>query len=73
MPRSAPLMIAVLAAPTVAERWDLAVDAPGAATWDLTSLDQQVGGWFADRDPGVGFAADAIMQLTPAVPTASRS
>jgi len=59
-------MIAVLAAPTVAERWDLALDRPGEATWDLDSLGARVGGWFADRDPGVGFAADAIMQLKPA-------
>ncbi|MCA1982142.1 SDR family oxidoreductase [Nocardioides nematodiphilus] len=59
-------MIAAIAAPTVAQRWDLGVDAAGAATWDLESLDQHVGCWFADRDPRVGFAADAIMHLTPA-------
>jgi NAD(P)-dependent dehydrogenase (short-subunit alcohol dehydrogenase family) len=59
-------MIAVLAAPTVAERWDLALDSPGEPTWGLDSLDKHVGGWFAGRDPGVGFAADAIMRLEPA-------
>lgn len=56
-------MIALLAAPTVAERWD--VDATGSGTWDLAGLDKQLGGWFADHDPSVGFAADAVMQLTP--------
>ena len=50
----------------MAHRWDLGVDAAGAATWDLDALDQHVGGWFAGRDPSVGFAADAIMRLTPA-------
>ncbi|HEY9394228.1 MAG TPA: SDR family NAD(P)-dependent oxidoreductase [Nocardioides sp.] len=49
-------MIAVLAPPTVAERFD-------NAAWDLDSLDKQVGGWFADRDPAAGFSADSIMQL----------
>jgi 3-oxoacyl-[acyl-carrier protein] reductase len=38
-------------------------DATGAA-WDLADLDQQVGHYFADRDPAVGFAADSVMQLT---------
>jgi len=66
-------MIAVLAAPTVAERWDLALDRPGAPTWDIESLEEQVGGWFADRDPSVGFAADAVMQLKPAEALASTS
>lgn len=54
-------MIALLSAPTVAERWDVS----GPGTWDLSGLDKQVGGWFADHDPRVGFAADAVMQLTP--------
>lgn len=49
-------MIAVLAPPTVAERFD-------NAAWDLASLDKQVGAWFADRDPEAGFSADSIMQL----------
>lgn len=50
-------MIAVLAPPTVAERFD-------NASWDLDSLDKQVGGWFADRDPADGFSADSVMQLS---------
>jgi 3-oxoacyl-[acyl-carrier protein] reductase len=54
-------MIAVLAAPTVAERFDVG----GGGTWDLSALDKQVGGWFADRDPQQGFAADAVMALKP--------
>jgi len=52
-------MVALLAAPTVEQRFD----ASGSA-WSLDDLDKQVGGYFADRDPAVGFAADAVMQLT---------
>jgi NAD(P)-dependent dehydrogenase (short-subunit alcohol dehydrogenase family) len=54
-------MIAVLEAPRVAQRWDLGA----APLWDGEALDAELGAWFADRDPAVGFAADAIMQLTP--------
>ena len=52
-------MIAVLAPPTVAERFD----ADSGTTWDQASLEQSLGGWFADRDPGAGFSADSVMQL----------
>ena len=51
-------MVALLGAPTVEQRFDAA-----GAVWDSTDLDQQVGKYFADRDPTVGFAADAVMQL----------
>src|SRR5699024_8560192 len=54
-------MIALLAAPTLAERFDM----PGSATWDQSSLERRVGSWFADHDPTVGFAADEIMSLEP--------
>jgi 3-oxoacyl-[acyl-carrier protein] reductase len=54
-------MVAVLAAPVVAERFDV----PGGGVWDVSALDKQVGGWFADRDPHQGFAADAVMALKP--------
>ncbi|MGN6780796.1 MAG: 3-oxoacyl-ACP reductase [Marmoricola sp.] len=46
-------MVALLAAPTVAERFDLT----GADTWDLDALDKQLGSYFAEHDPAVGFAA----------------
>ena len=52
-------MVAVLAAPVVAERFDATGDA-----WDAADLDRQFGGWFADRDPVEGFAADSLMKLT---------
>lgn len=52
-------MVALLAAPVVEQRFD-ATD----SRWSLGDLDQQLGGYFADRDPAVGFAADAVMQLT---------
>ncbi len=52
-------MVALLAAPTVAERFDLT----GADTWDLDGLDKQIGSYFADRDPAVGFAADEVGRL----------
>jgi NAD(P)-dependent dehydrogenase (short-subunit alcohol dehydrogenase family) len=52
-------MVALLAAPTVEQRFDAS-----GSVWSLDDLDKQVGGYFADRDPAVGFAADAVMQLT---------
>lgn len=52
-------MVALLAAPTVAERFDLT----GADLWDLPALDKQLGSYFADRDPAVGFAADEVGRL----------
>ncbi len=53
-------MVALLAAPVVEQRFDATGD-----LWDLDSLDQSLGSYFADRDPAVGFAADAVMQLQP--------
>ena len=53
-------MVALLAAPVVEQRFDVDGD-----LWDLGSLDQHLGTYFADRDPAVGFAADAVMQLQP--------
>jgi 3-oxoacyl-[acyl-carrier protein] reductase len=53
-------MVALLAAPVVEQRFDVDGD-----LWDLGSLDQDLGTYFADRDPAVGFAADAVMQLQP--------
>ncbi|MFC5178716.1 3-oxoacyl-ACP reductase [Nocardioides taihuensis] len=52
-------MVAVLAAPVVEQRFDAT-----GATWDAEDLSKQLGGFFAGRDPSVGFAADAVMQLT---------
>jgi NAD(P)-dependent dehydrogenase (short-subunit alcohol dehydrogenase family) len=51
-------MVALVAAPVVEQRFD-----SSGATWDLEDLDKQVGGFFVDRDPSVGFAADSIMRL----------
>ncbi|HUS21757.1 MAG TPA: 3-oxoacyl-ACP reductase [Aeromicrobium sp.] len=56
-------MIAVLAPPTVAERFDAPDDGAVGSTWDQASLAESVGGWFADRDPSAGFSADSVMQL----------
>ncbi len=52
-------MVALLAAPVVDRRFDTA-----GPLWTPADLDQQLGGFFADRDPAVGFAADAVMRLT---------
>jgi 3-oxoacyl-[acyl-carrier protein] reductase len=54
-------MVALLAAPVVEQRFDT-----GGDVWDLAGLDHSLGSYFADRDPSVGFAADAVMQLQPA-------
>ncbi len=51
-------MVALLAAPVVEHRFD----ASGSA-WDAGDLAKQLGGYFEDRDPAVGFAADSVMQL----------
>jgi 3-oxoacyl-[acyl-carrier protein] reductase len=51
-------MIAVLAPPVVEQRFDA-----DGATWDLEDLDSSLGGYFAERDPAVGFAADSVMDL----------
>lgn len=51
-------MVALLAAPVVEQRFDATGD-----TWDLPDLDKQLGTFFADRDPSVGFAADAVMNV----------
>jgi NAD(P)-dependent dehydrogenase (short-subunit alcohol dehydrogenase family) len=51
-------MVALLAAPTVEQRFDASGD-----VWDLADLDKQVGSYFTDRDPAVGFAADAVMNI----------
>ena len=52
-------MVAVVAAPVVEERFDASGD-----LWTADDLDKQLGGFFAGRDPHVGFAADSIMKLT---------
>ncbi|GAB2988211.1 3-oxoacyl-ACP reductase [Nocardioides montaniterrae] len=52
-------MVALVAAPVVEQRFDASGD-----LWSADDLDKQLGGFFADRDPSVGFAADSIMQLT---------
>ena len=52
-------MVAVVAAPVVEQRFDTT-----DTTWTAEELDEQLGGFFAERDPAVGFAADAIMRMT---------
>jgi 3-oxoacyl-[acyl-carrier protein] reductase len=52
-------MVALMAAPVVEQRFDTT-----GATWSGEDLDAQLGGFFADRDPSVGFAADSVMKLT---------
>jgi 3-oxoacyl-[acyl-carrier protein] reductase len=51
-------MVAVVAAPVVEQRFDTS-----GGIWTLGDLDKQVGGYFEDRDPAVGFAADSILKL----------
>lgn len=51
-------MVALLAAPVVEQRFD-ATD----TAWTHDDLDKQIGAFFADRDPSVGFAADSVMKL----------
>jgi len=51
-------MVALVAPPTVEERFD-----KSGSLWTADDLDKQLGGYFTDRDPAAGFAADSIMQL----------
>ncbi|MEP9365286.1 3-oxoacyl-ACP reductase [Nocardioides sp. CN2-186] len=51
-------MVALVAAPIVEERFD-----KSGSLWTADDLDKQLGGYFTDRDPTVGFAADSIMKL----------
>lgn len=52
-------MIAVLAPPTVAERFD----SGSGQVWSQEALTSSVGGWFEGRPANAGFAADAVMKL----------
>ena len=52
-------MVALVAAPVVEERFDKA-----GGLGPPEDLDAQLGGYFAERDPAVGFSADSIMKLT---------
>jgi 3-oxoacyl-[acyl-carrier protein] reductase len=51
-------MVALLAAPVVDQRFDTESD-----IWSPEELDRTLGGFFADRDPGISFAADSILSL----------
>ena len=51
-------MVALLAAPVVEQRFDASGE-----LFDLPDLDKQVGSYFAERDPAVGFAADSVMNV----------
>jgi 3-oxoacyl-[acyl-carrier protein] reductase len=52
-------MVALLAAPTVEQRFDAS-----GTTWSLDDLDKQVGGYFVERDPSLTFAADSVLALS---------
>jgi 3-oxoacyl-[acyl-carrier protein] reductase len=51
-------MVALVAAPVVEQRFDAS-----GPVWDLPDLDRQLGEFFSERDPSVGFAADSVMAL----------
>ena len=48
--------VTLVAAPTVAQRFQAAGDA-----WDPAALSSALGGFFAERDPEMGFSATALM------------
>ena len=54
-------MVALMAPPTVEQRFDL--DEDGRA-WTLTDLDACLGSFFADRDPGRTFACTDVLSLS---------
>jgi len=51
-------MVALMAAPVVEQRFDTEGD-----LWSADELDRSLGGFFADRDPEVSFAADSVLAL----------
>lgn len=51
-------MVALMAAPAVEQRFDTSGD-----LFTPAELDGALGGYFADRDPALTFAADAVMKL----------
>jgi 3-oxoacyl-[acyl-carrier protein] reductase len=51
-------MVALMSAPVVEKRFDTAGD-----TWTMVELADQVGGYFADRDPKRTFASSDLMSL----------
>ncbi|HWI42545.1 MAG TPA: 3-oxoacyl-ACP reductase [Nocardioides sp.] len=51
-------MVALVAAPVLEQRFDSSGD-----LWTPEDLDKQLGGFFADRDPSDGFAADSLMRI----------
>lgn len=53
-------MIALLEAPRVAARFDT-----DGSVWDLAGLDAEVGAFFAERDPSVGFSSAEVAALKP--------
>src|SRR4051812_45213295 len=54
-------MVALMAAPTVERRFDVA---PGEPTWTPASLDDQLAAYFAERDPGRNFGCSDVLSLT---------
>jgi NAD(P)-dependent dehydrogenase (short-subunit alcohol dehydrogenase family) len=54
-------MVALMAPPTVERRFDRAA---GDQPWTLAELDDQVGTYFADRDPGRTFACADVLTLS---------
>jgi 3-oxoacyl-[acyl-carrier protein] reductase len=54
-------MVALLAAPTVERRFD----APAAGrAWQAAELDNQLGRYFAERDPARTFACTDVLTLS---------
>jgi 3-oxoacyl-[acyl-carrier protein] reductase len=54
-------MVALLAPPTVEQRFDVA---DSGRAWEPAELDAQLGGYFADRDPGRTFACTDVFHLS---------
>ncbi|WP_307828448.1 3-oxoacyl-ACP reductase [Antrihabitans sp. YC2-6] len=51
-------MVALMAAPVVEQRFDAAGD-----QWDAAALASEIGGYFADREPGRTFSASDLLTL----------
>jgi 3-oxoacyl-[acyl-carrier protein] reductase len=57
-------MVALMAAPAVAARFDAEPDAAGVKSWTAESLDRNLRGYFAGRDPELSFSSTEVLSLS---------
>jgi len=56
--------VVLMSAPSVAARFDAPADGTSSSVWTVEQLGDSLGGYFADRDPGLSFASTDILTLS---------